>query len=148
MAAGEDVGPLCGLAIVAKDLFDVAGYTTAAGTPALMGARGSTLGRNALSCQGAKLLPEVPMQPAGPLLNILLLWGLGCLLTAAVSHLLTGQQQGMLGQRLRRDIGPARKLQRQWLTCPLLTWPPPRPLPWPPGVYYLSCPEGSACAPL
>ena len=38
MAAGEDVGPLCGLAIVAKDLFDVTGYTTAAGTPALMGA--------------------------------------------------------------------------------------------------------------
>ena len=50
MAAGEDVGPLCGLAIVAKDLFDVAGYTTAAGTPALMGARGSTLGCNPLSC--------------------------------------------------------------------------------------------------
>lgn len=49
MAAGEDVGPLCGLGVVVKDLFDVAGYTTVAGTPALIGARGG-LGRNVCSC--------------------------------------------------------------------------------------------------
>lgn len=36
-AAGEDIGPLCGLAILVKDLYDVANYTTAAGTPALEG---------------------------------------------------------------------------------------------------------------
>eukprot|EP00891_Asterochloris_glomerata_P000681 jgi/Astpho2/681/Aster-x0031 len=36
MAAGEDVGPLCGLGVVVKDLFDVAGYSTVAGTPALI----------------------------------------------------------------------------------------------------------------
>ena len=33
--AGEDVGPLCGLSILVKDLFDVTNYTTAAGTPSL-----------------------------------------------------------------------------------------------------------------
>ncbi|KAK9849931.1 hypothetical protein WJX84_011846 [Apatococcus fuscideae] len=36
-AAGRDVGPLCGLSIVVKDLYDVANYTTAAGTPSLTG---------------------------------------------------------------------------------------------------------------
>lgn len=36
-AAGIDIGPLCGLSIVVKDLYDVANYTTAAGTPALTG---------------------------------------------------------------------------------------------------------------
>ncbi|KAK9838245.1 hypothetical protein WJX84_005685 [Apatococcus fuscideae] len=36
-AAGIDTSPLCGLAIVVKDLYDVANYTTAAGTPSLTG---------------------------------------------------------------------------------------------------------------
>ena len=35
--SGEDIGPLCGLAVVVKDLYDVANYTTAAGTPSLAG---------------------------------------------------------------------------------------------------------------
>ena len=34
-AAGEDIGPLCGLAFVVKDNIDVLGYKTVAGTPAL-----------------------------------------------------------------------------------------------------------------
>ena len=36
-AAGEDVGPLCGLTFVVKDNIDVLGYPTAGGTPALVG---------------------------------------------------------------------------------------------------------------
>ena len=36
-AAGIDINPLCGLSIVVKDLYDVANYTTAAGTPSLAG---------------------------------------------------------------------------------------------------------------
>ncbi|EIE21247.1 amidase signature enzyme [Coccomyxa subellipsoidea C-169] len=34
---GTDIRPLCGLTFAVKDLFDVAGYTTVAGTPALAG---------------------------------------------------------------------------------------------------------------
>ena len=34
---GEETGPLCGLPLVVKDNIDVAGYVTAAGTPALEG---------------------------------------------------------------------------------------------------------------
>ncbi|GAB4818661.1 hypothetical protein N2152v2_005707 [Parachlorella kessleri] len=37
-AAGEDVGPLCGLTFVVKDNIDVLGYPTTGGTPALIGA--------------------------------------------------------------------------------------------------------------
>ena len=36
-AAGEDIRPLCGLTVAVKELFDVAGYTAGAGTPALQG---------------------------------------------------------------------------------------------------------------
>lgn len=36
-SAGEDIGPLCGLAVAVKELIDVAGYTAGAGTPALQG---------------------------------------------------------------------------------------------------------------
>jgi len=36
-AAGEDIGPLCGLTFVVKDNIDVLGYPTAGGTPALVG---------------------------------------------------------------------------------------------------------------
>ena len=36
---GKDIGPLCGLPMVVKDNIDVAGYITAAGTPALRGER-------------------------------------------------------------------------------------------------------------
>ena len=36
-AAGEDVGPLCGLSFAIKDNIDVRGFATAAGTPALDG---------------------------------------------------------------------------------------------------------------
>ncbi len=36
---GTDIRPLCGLTFAVKDLFDVAGYTTVAGTPALAGAQ-------------------------------------------------------------------------------------------------------------
>ncbi len=35
---GTDIGPLCGLTFAVKDLYDVAGYTTVAGTPAFAGA--------------------------------------------------------------------------------------------------------------
>lgn len=35
---GTDIRPLCGLTFAVKDLYDVAGYTTVAGTPALAGA--------------------------------------------------------------------------------------------------------------
>ena len=31
---GTDIRPLCGLTFAVKDLYDVAGYTTVAGTPA------------------------------------------------------------------------------------------------------------------
>lgn len=34
---GADIRPLCGLTFAVKDLYDVAGYTTVAGTPALAG---------------------------------------------------------------------------------------------------------------
>jgi len=34
---GTDIRPLCGLTFAVKDLYDVAGYTTVAGTPALAG---------------------------------------------------------------------------------------------------------------
>lgn len=34
---GTDIKPLCGLLVSVKDLYDVAGYHTVAGTPALAG---------------------------------------------------------------------------------------------------------------
>lgn len=34
---GGDIRPLCGLTFAVKDLYDVAGYHTVAGTPALAG---------------------------------------------------------------------------------------------------------------
>ena len=36
-AAGEDVGPLCGLLFAVKDTIDVSGYPTVGGTPGLEG---------------------------------------------------------------------------------------------------------------
>ena len=36
-AAGEDVGPLCGLLFAVKDNIDVSGYPTVGGTPGLEG---------------------------------------------------------------------------------------------------------------
>lgn len=36
---GTDIKPLCGLLVSVKDLYDVAGYHTVAGTPALAGDR-------------------------------------------------------------------------------------------------------------
>lgn len=37
---GADTGPLCGLRLAVKDLFDIAGYPTAAGNPVLLAASG------------------------------------------------------------------------------------------------------------